>query len=571
MPSANCLENIRKEPEPFNVPCTPAGCQKVFAGTKAHCEGKKLADGTPVMSYDDNLNGPGKGGICYCCCSCLTYGTLIEKTPGNYVPAQQVKKGDHILAAGPDLQWAPRQVTFDAGFLTTGKVDFVHTLRVEYPSEPAGFRELTVTQDHLFLRADGKLIAVQDISANDQLRRADGGLSRVIFRVNGTYEGGIHTIELGAFERGDLNGHLVNCFGIVSTDYSVQVAYASGDRSVSDLLVNDDELVPQTAAQRRSTGDTAVLAAYLDDPEQWPPGFVPAGGVLVNLPANARGFFTAGQAEALLAKLEFDEPDNLVASTMVSYLFDIAGAFYQDVTFILDWYNDLPNGYAFRLQGQQFVVINGGMARIKVLNRNGMALIVANLIAHSLGRYCVGEADYYGVSDVMRLMWDSDLFANAYLASVKQITEIFKALPNDSKQVDTCAEPSVNCRLSAYQAGFMLAPVPECAHGNRESFKLSQAVAGIDRDSVTLFFTEIVEDVTGSRKANYKFSAGARVVSAAVDFTDPKSVVLGATGLEPGTEYTVTVKNVVSADGRSLARNGNTATFDTDDDPSDAG
>src|ERR1022692_4138240 len=156
MPSANCLENIRKEPEPYNRACTPAGCQKVFSGTQSHCQGKKLQDGTPVMSYDDNLDGPGKGGICYCCCSCLTYGTLVEKTPGNYVPAQQVKKGDYILAAGLGLQWAPRQVTFDVGFLTSGAVDFVHTLRVQYPQEPSGFRELTVTQDHLFLRADGK-------------------------------------------------------------------------------------------------------------------------------------------------------------------------------------------------------------------------------------------------------------------------------------------------------------------------------------------------------------------------------------------------------------------------------
>ena len=100
MPSSNCLDNIQKEPPPYNRACTDAGCRKVFEGTQAHCDGKKLRDGTPVMSYDDNLLGPGKGGICYCCCSCLSYSTLVEKSPGVFVPAQQVRKDDLILAAG---------------------------------------------------------------------------------------------------------------------------------------------------------------------------------------------------------------------------------------------------------------------------------------------------------------------------------------------------------------------------------------------------------------------------------------------------------------------------------------
>jgi hypothetical protein len=563
MPSANCLENIRKEPEPFNRACTPAGCQKVFDGTQSHCQGKKQQDGTPVMSYDDNLFGPGKGGICYCCCSCVAYGTLIEKTVGHYVPAEQVKKGDHILAAGLTLQWAPKQVTFDVGFLTAGAIDFVHVLRVEYPQEPSGFRELTVTQDHLFLRADGKLIAVQDINAGDQLRRADGGQAGVIFRVNGSYTGGIHSIELGPFVGNDLDGHLINCFGIVSTDYSVQAAYASGDQAVSELIVGDDLLAARTADEQRASGDPDALAAFLDDQGQWPQGFVPAGGSLVNIPKNARSFFTAGQAGILLAELEFDSPTNLVASSMVDYLFSIAATFYPDPTYILDWDNDLPNAYAFRRREQTFIVINGGLARIKLLNRNGMALVLGAMIAHTLGSYCVGEADYYGVADVMRLMWNAELFGNAYVAATQQIGEIFAELPDNGTNVDTCAEPSTSCRLSAYRAGLMLAPVPECARGDRDPFGLRAAIAADDLDSVTLFFTEMVEEITGSRKANYKLTGGARVVSAAVEVTDPAAVRLGVARFEPDTEYTVTASNVTSATGRPLAGDATTAQFRT--------
>lgn len=561
--TANCLNNIQKEPPPHNRACTAKGCQKVMAGLRAHCEGKKLADGTPVICYDEDIDGPGKGGICYCCCSCFTYGTLIEKTPGNFVPAQEVKKGEYILAAGPNLQWAPRLVTFDAGFLTSGKIDFVHTLRVEYPEEPARFREVTVTADHLFMRSDGKLIAVQSINAGDQLRRADGKEARVIFRVNGTYEGGIHTIELGTFDNNDLNGHLLNCFGLVSTDYSVQAAYAHGDQAVSALLATDAEIGSQTTAQVRASGDSDVIAAFLADLAQWPQGFVPAGGVIVNVPRNASSFFTASQAETLLAGLEFNRPDNLVASNMTTYLFDVASAFYRDITFILDWGNDLPNAYSFQLREQDFVVVNGGLARIKSLNRDGMALILGNLIAHTLDDYCVGEADYYGVAEVMRLMWDSNLYATTWQAAVAQLTEVFEALPDYGLKVNTCDQPSTSCRLSAYKAGFMLAPVPECAHGNQDTFQLIQAVPTDDLDAVTLYFTEPVEQITGGRRTNYQLTGRVRVATATVEGTDARAVLLGVRGLTPDTEYIVTVRNVVSATGHPISGDANKATFTT--------
>lgn len=566
MPDPNCLENIRKKPEPWNRVCTPAGCQKVFEGIKEHCQG--MPPGEAVMSYDENLLGPGKGGICYCCCSCLSYGTLIEVTPNVWQRAELIKKGDHILAAGPSLKWEPKQVTFDTGFLAKGRIDFMHTLRYTYPEEPAGFRDLVVTQDHLFLRSDGKLVAVQNIGEGALLRRADGREARVVFRTVGAFVGGIHTLELGPFVNNDLNGHLMNTFGLVTSDYSVQAAYASGDPAVAELMVSDDDIAVMTTAQQRASGDADELAAFLDDPSQWPEGFVPADGrSLVNVPANARGFFTGPQAEILENRLDFDSPNNLTASSMVVYLFTVARAFFPDVTYILDWDNDLPNGYAFRRRDQTFVVINGGLARIKVLNRHGAGLVLANLIAHTQGLYCVGEADYHAMADVLRQIWDAELFANTYIASVQQMEEIFRHLPDDGTVTDPCQEPAVSCRLSAYRAGFMLAPVPDCAKGPSDPFGLRSAQASDDLDNVSLIFTEMVEEITGSRKSNYKLTHGARVVSAAIDRLDPTVVSLGVTGLKPGRQYQVTVSNVVSATGHEIAKDANSATFTTPDEP----
>lgn len=569
MPSPNCLQNIAKEPPPYNIPCTPAGCQKVFEGIKAHCEGQKLADGTPVISYDDNLYGPGKGGICYCCCSCLSYGTLIERAPGDFVPAEKVIKGTSILAAGMSLQWAPRQVTADVGFVINGTADFLHTVRYEWPQEASGFRDLIVTQDHLFLRADGKLIAAQDIQGGEMLRRADGGEARVILRTGGSQASAVHTIELGEFKDNNLDGHLMNTFGLVTTDYSVQAAYAQG-QPMAELMVTDSDVGVMTTAQQRASGDADALTAFLDDPSAWPEGFVPSGGgSLINIPKNARSFFTAAQAEILLTNLEFDSPNNMVAASMVQYLFDIASAsaFYPALKYILDWDNDLPNAYAFRKRDQTFLVITGGLARIKILNRNGVGLVLASMIAHTQGHYCVGEADYHATADVLRLMWNAELFANTYITSVQQMEEVFSYLPDSGTVTDRCREPSTSCRISAYRAGFMLAPVPDCAKGPRDPFGLRSAQSSDDLYTVTLTFTEAVEEISGTRKANYKITPGARVISAAIDRLDETVVNLGVTGLEPGTQYQVKVSNVMSATDQPIAKDADSATFTTPDEP----
>src|SRR5262249_42019589 len=155
---------------------------------------------------------------------------------------------------------------------------------------------------------------------------------------------------------------------------------------------------------------------------------------------------------------------------------------YPGVTCILDWGSDLPNAYTFRQHDQQFIVINGGMARIKLLNRNGMALILACQVAHTLGRYCTAEADYHGVADALRLMWNAELFAGTYLAAVEQLEAIFAVLPPGTTR-DACLEPATSCRLEAYRAGFALAPVPECARVPRDPFGLREAVAAADLDT----------------------------------------------------------------------------------------
>ena len=113
----------------------------------------------------------------------------------------------------------------------------------------------------------------------------------------------------------------------------------------------------------------------------------------------------------------------------------------------------------------------------------------------------------------------------------------------------------------------MLAPVPDCAKGPTDPFGLRAAQPSDDLDNVRLFFTEAVEEITGSRRANYRLTEGTRVITAAIDTLDPAAVTLGVTGLEPGRQYKVTVSGVTSATGHEIAKTADSATFTTPDQP----
>ena len=153
MPTAECLNKIKQEEPPSNIPCTDAFCVMVSDPNNRHCKKQGLPMDTPVIGYDTNLYGPGKGGACYCCCSCFAANTPIEVEPGEYALIQDLNDGDLILAAGADLQWRPTRIDKRSGDLEP--VDFPRAYMVYYafPDDPAP-RAIFVTPDHLFMSPD---------------------------------------------------------------------------------------------------------------------------------------------------------------------------------------------------------------------------------------------------------------------------------------------------------------------------------------------------------------------------------------------------------------------------------
>src|SRR5688572_26452486 len=107
MATAACKANIDKYHVGFR-PCTDNFCISISYAIGDHCSKFKppLNPDDPIgPQMDPNLDGPGKAGYCYCCCSCFGGNTPIEAKPDEYWLAKDIHIGDQILTAGKDLRW----------------------------------------------------------------------------------------------------------------------------------------------------------------------------------------------------------------------------------------------------------------------------------------------------------------------------------------------------------------------------------------------------------------------------------------------------------------------------------
>ena len=158
---------------------------------------------------------------------------------------------------------------------------------------------------------------------------------------------------------------------------------------------------------------------------------------------------------------------NTYPARAVLYLFNLLRGLYPDIDFILDWENSLPNAYSWAQWGRRTVVITGGMARLKDLRRDGLAIVVSAMIAYQFPDVrCVGEADYTAIALVMHDLWDGDLFVSVLRSGLPAIEKIFSYISPDHSQPDPdnpCQVPGIACRLDSYNAGRSSLPMPECA------------------------------------------------------------------------------------------------------------
>jgi hypothetical protein len=461
MPSLKCTENIQSARPPGNVWCGDGACAEVQQAVDGHCERNGLRPDDPWLVRVDGV-------WCSCCCSCFGHDTPIEAQPGVFVKVQDIRTGDSILAAGKGLVWQPAQVAFASGMQTPQAAFPV--LNVIYRYAQDDVRVLQVTDDTLFLMATGLLKSAEVLVPGDRLRRADGGEAEIIGPVTKTLAVGVHSIEMGPFDGVNLDGHLLNTYGVVAADLSVQRVHSRGGLRSADLIdenvlredtpvAGTEEYLTRNRPTKEFLEEVEAAGIRLDPSALEPPQ------PLVTVPPEAKGFLHPEQAEQIRATAPLFASNNTFRITVAQKMIDLVRPQYDDVVMLVDWNNNLPGAYAWTQLRQKYVVVTGGLLRIKELTEAGLALVLTHVLAYHEGAECVGEADHTAINDLRRI-WPPSLFPTMCERAVDEIKSIFGYVDETAAREyteDRCEHPSLDCRMKAYVAAMAMRPVPDCA------------------------------------------------------------------------------------------------------------
>ncbi|HEX3043485.1 MAG TPA: hypothetical protein VHY08_01920 [Bacillota bacterium] len=553
-----CKENVSHLEPPVN--CSWDFCSHLQKKIDQYCILVGLNEAYPIPEQE-------MGQDCWCCCSCFAYGTPIEVNAGKFIPVEEIMEGQTVLAAGTDLKWKDTVVKYSSGLGEETITKFMYHVDYTYDDCEEKHRSMLVTADHLFLMASGKLKPVQHLIPGNQLRRADGGVSTVLFCTVGHYKGGLHHIHTGEFDGRSLEGHLISANGLVCADYKVQLQYSTGNLDKNLLSDPPEGEVHEVGSSSYEKAYAANMdTSLLNSPEAWKPGFTPHHSYFIEVPPTAKRFLTDAQSQDVKENAETTGYNNTAPISNAMYLFKLFKTFYPDILYILDWANDQPNAYAWEGWGQKFILLTGGLLRIVALQRAGISLIIADMLAYHQGKECVGEADYEAECFYLRQIWNSDLYFKESKNSIEQIQSVFSYISAENAKENPqniCGQPSIKCRLETFQAAKGMQDIPECAMPGAAKFEVLAAKASTDLKSVWVVFSQEVDPDTALEVGNYKIHPGCSVNTAELDVSQKSRVILGVKGLVAKNKYLLDVDNVLSKDSVPLTPGKDTAVFRT--------
>lgn len=565
MASQKCLDQIAALQPPNNVACSSDWCYKTSFVRNQHCQGNNFPMDYPMVGVE--FDNDGNATVCNCCCSCFTLDTPIEVQHGEFKMIQDIQGGDKILAAGVDLEWKPVTVAYRNGSLEKSLIPGLFYVAYKLEGEKEA-RHLVVTPDHLFLMYSTKsLKKVQHLVPGNKLIDKKGQPAIVQFVVTGHHETTVQSIQMeGELDPDNLDGHLLNSNGVVTADYLLQVSYEMGsvkkdfsfsfDKENKIKEVGTEEYGAQFLSKERDL--------FIDDEKKWPKGFMPDRKRLVNIPKNARPFFTDMQCQDLLNNVELNSYTTVVGRADIEWLFNMGDMLFQDITYILDWHNKVPNAYSWNQGRQKFILITGGLVRMKELFLEGHALILGSMQAFLSGKATVGEADYEASSNIIRKVFPHSLCPTIFIEGLKQLRKIFSAIAPENAEGDNsniALIPSLKGRLEAFQNAFSFLGLPDSVRVKNKFYGIEKAFASIDNSSVTVVFDEPVEIKTATNINNYLITPNAKIENAELDKSSSHRIILKVVGLESSQKYILSVNNVVSVDGGNLSVTGDAVIF----------
>lgn len=588
---AVCLQNARKiDPNAkvcIDIPVAAGLCQQPSQEQSLY----KYCHCLPPYAESPCTRGPNSpqlvwyqdGGIlnpCYCCCSCFAWGTPIMvptgQTENNMKSIQDFEIGDDVMAAGADLQWTPYEVEFSEG-IPPGP-EYGKPMFTIYYVLNGALTSLVVTPDHVFFMPDKQLKRAENlVVGKDRLTLADGsGDTQVLGIEVGMWFGGVHHISTDRTAATSLNGHLLASKGVVTGDWSLQVADLESGK-VAGARLNADPEAPvvseQAYVEKHGLSGTAFSPQIngVDFSEARPKYFAPFG--IDTIPDSARTFITEDQALDIEKNAKQAPPSSNVGREVVNYLFKAMKGFYPDVHFVLRWEYNLPNAYSWDEFGVKFIVLNGGLARIDGVGFNELAIILSHEVGHLYGgdptygpnKYsCEGQSDYAATAAVIPTVFYITTQQQVFSAGVTGINNLFSYISKVHRHGtpgDTCNKISIDCRMEALMAGVTRNFLPTCAGGPetdylellRANVKATPGQSDLKRTVMVVFDQELNWD-SADHPQYYTFTPEAEVMAVEKVGKRPDVVSLSVSFQQTG-KYKLTVQNVMSASGSTLKNN----------------
>jgi len=487
-------------------------------------------------------------------------GTPLEKRPSEFVLIETLTSGDQIMATGVDLKWSPATVEDRSG--DVDQLVIPGLLYVEYamPGED-GYRHLLVTPDHPFLmqgtkflmQGTKKLKKVQHLEPGDKLATPDGDAAIVQFVHPGEHFTTIQSIEMvGDVDPQTLDGHLLNSNGVVTADYAVQVMVELGHGEFDRISHEPDSEEMECGRDEYIEMHGAASQAFVDDPARWPRGFVPHHSAPNVVPGYAYGYLTKDQAEAVYNNAEFNPFNNVTGRADMLYLFRLSRAQFPDIVCILDWQQRVPNAYSWQNSGQKFLLVTGGLVRLKKFYIDGLSMIVASLQASLQGQECVCQWDYAATTTILRVTWPDTVLATLIPDGISQVQSMFDKAGKDVPGDDPCNLPTLKCRIESYWAGFSFLDLPDCAGVWPRYLEIGAAIVTIDNKQIEITFNDRLDSKTVADLNNYELQPEATITAAKVSTRNPKTAVLDVDGLEGPRSYVLLLKDLLSVNGAQL-------------------
>ncbi|VWC97606.1 hypothetical protein BLA39750_02326 [Burkholderia lata] len=527
-------------------------------------------------------------GNCYCCCGCLAYDTSIAVTQSEARPIQEIRVGDPVyVAMDTDLKiWQQIPIRFSSG---TGGDSNSSMIQVRF-GDPDLPESVIATRNQLFLLPGKKLKRASTlVPGQDQLVRPDGSTVPVLDLVSGKFSKGVHMISTSNATTTDMAGHLIIANGVICGDYSLQLTHL--EEAQPSLMAGGTEELPEFGTKEyglrykhlfadafKAHVATTKLDVAAEHEENGQPGFTPYALVRpLSIPENATAFLTLEQARDIEANAPRAPIHSGAGKDITAYLFKLFKGFYPTVHFYVDDTTELPNAYSFINYDIPVVVINGGLIRTNAIQYESLAFVIAHQLGVLFGGSpkgedgftCKGQADYAALVAIFPYVWFGYYSSPMLQPAINQIRSLFEFIDKknrDGVPGNECNLISIDCRLSAMESAVSFMPLPECAGGPpTATLEVTGATAEATTSggyAVTISFNDKLDVETAQELGNYGFNPLAPLTSASVPNTDYKTVIVQA-GLKPGTDYVVSVQDVLSSTGHPLVRGKSSAPFST--------